>query len=402
MNTTEPTSTPSDSSDSSRLEDPTVPNRATHRSTSVRRVGRPFPAVAEGSESSHPAGDSGTGAADERSAVWEGRRLDRPLEDVEDQGLAFDLGTLVSRRRTIGVAGASAAALVLAACGVASDASSGSAASDGGESDGGAADSSASDAEMPTETVGPYPGDGSNGADVLEISGVERSDIRSSIDTGTVAEGTPISLTMTVTDLAEDGVAMTGAAVYVWHCDAQGEYSMYGDGLEEETYLRGVQVVGADGTVTFTSIFPGCYSGRWPHIHFEVFPDIDSITDAGNAVLTSQLALPEESCVEVYSSAQYDGSAQNLDATTLESDNVFSDGWDLQLAAVTGDVDAGYQVSIDVPIDTSTEPEAPEGPGGAQGGADGPGAGGEPPEGAPGEPPAGEPGDASDGGTDQG
>ncbi|MGO3315272.1 MAG: hypothetical protein ACTIMA_15950, partial [Brachybacterium tyrofermentans] len=268
MNTTEPTSTPSDSSDSSRLEDPTVPNRATHRSTSVRRVGRPFPAVAEGSESSHPAGDSGTGDADERSAVWEGRRLDRPLEDVEDQGLAFDLGTLVSRRRTIGVAGAGAAALVLAACGAASDASSGSAASDGGESDGGAADSSASDAEMPTETAGPYPGDGSNGADVLEISGVERSDIRSSIDTGTVAEGTPISLTMTVTDLAEDGVAMTDAAVYVWHCDAEGEYSMYGDGLEDETYLRGVQVVGDDGTVTFTSIFPGCYSGRWPHIHF--------------------------------------------------------------------------------------------------------------------------------------
>ncbi|MGP9844986.1 dioxygenase family protein [Brachybacterium sp. 107] len=397
MNTTEPTSTPADSSDQ---EDLTVPNRAAHRSTSARRVGRPFPAVAEGSETSHPAGGSGTGGADERSAVWEGRRLDRPLEDVEDQGLAFDLGTLVSRRRTIGVAGAGAAALVLAACGVAS----GSASSDGGGSDAsdGGSDGTTGDAEMPTETAGPYPGDGSNGADVLEISGVERSDIRSSIDTDTVAEGTPITLTMTVTDLAEEGAAMPGASVYVWHCDAQGEYSMYGDGLEEETYLRGVQVVGEDGTVTFRSIFPGCYSGRWPHIHFEVFPDIDSITDAGNAVLTSQLALPEDVSTQVYSSAQYDGSAENLDAITLESDNVFSDGWDMQLATVTGDVDAGYQVSIDVPIDTSTEPEAPEGPGGAQDGTGGPGVGGEPPEGAPGEPPAGEPGDASDGGSDQG
>lgn len=196
---------------------------------------------------------------------------------------------------------------------------------------------------------------------------------------------------------------MAGAAVYVWHCDAQGEYSMYGDGLEEETYLRGVQVVGEDGTVTFSSIFPGCCSGRWPHIHFEVFPDIDSITDAGNAALTSQLALPEDVSTQVYSSAQYDGSAENLDAITLESDNVFSDGWDMQLATVTGGADTGYQVSIDVPVDTSTPEVALDGPGGAggPGGDGGPGDGGEPPAGAPGEIPEGGSGAASDGGSDQ-
>ncbi|MGO1947386.1 dioxygenase family protein [Brachybacterium alimentarium] len=352
---------------------------------------RAFPAASEGDDSPHAAN---------RSSTWHGRPLDRPGEDVEDQGLAFDLGTLVTRRRTFGALGTGAAAMVLAACGTGSeDSASGgtTSASDGG------GDTASSGEEMPTETAGPYPGDGSNGADVLEISGVERSDITSSIDTDTTAEGTPITLTMTVTDLAEDGAAMTGAAVYVWHCDAEGEYSMYGDGLEDETYLRGVQVVGDDGTVTFTSIFPGCYSGRWPHIHFEVFPDIDSITDAGNAVLTSQLALPEDVSTDVYSSSLYDGSAQNLDAITLESDNVFSDGWDLQLATVTGDVDAGYQVSIDVPIDTSTEQEAPEQPGGE--GPGGPGAsdgGGAPPAGGAGEPPEGAPDMPSDGGSDQG
>ena len=134
-----------------------------------------------------------------------------------------------------------------------------------------------------------------------------------------------------------------------------------------------------------------------------MFPDIDSITDAGNAVLTSQLALPEDVSTDVYSSSLYDGSAQNLDAITLESDNVFSDGWDLQLATVTGDVDAGYQVSIDVPIDTSTEQEAPEQPGGE--GPGGPGAsdgGGAPPAGGAGEPPEGAPDMPSDGGSDQG
>ena len=358
-----------------------------------RRPGarRPFPAASEGAGPDDPAarsdaavdaaglaGPAGQASADAAPTTWHGRRLDRPQEDLEDQGLAFDLGTLVTRRRTLGALGAGAAATVLAACGAgAGGATSGSSASDGGSSgssDGGSAGASGTD-EMPTETAGPYPGDGSNGADVLEISGVERSDLRSSIDTDTIAEGTAITLVMTVTDLAEDGAAMTGAAVYVWHCDAQGAYSMYGDGLADETYLRGVQVVGEDGTVTFTSIFPGCYSGRWPHIHFEVFPGIDSITDATNAVLTSQLALPEEACTEVYSSSLYDGSAENLAETSLEGDNVFSDGWDLQLATVIGDAEAGYRVSIDVPLDTSTTEEAAAGaPGGP---------GGEPPEDAP-------------------
>ncbi|WP_193103578.1 3,4-dioxygenase subunit beta [Brachybacterium sp. FME24] len=346
---------------------------------------RAFPAA---SESRDPVDSP---AAETRPRIWQGRRLDRPQEDIEDQGLAFDLDTLVTRRRTIGALGAGAAAMVLAACGSGTGAATtGTTASDGGgaaASDGGS-DATTTTTEMPTETAGPYPGDGSNGADVLEISGVERSDLRSSIDTETVAEGALITLTMTVTDLAADGAAMTGAAVYVWHCDAQGAYSMYGDGLTDETYLRGVQVVGDEGTVEFTSIFPGCYSGRWPHIHFEVFPDIDSITDAGNAVLTSQLALPEETSVEVYASSLYDGSTENLDDTSLESDNVFSDGWDMQLATVTGDADAGYLVHIDVPIDTSTTEEAPAS---APGGAGGPGDGGEPP--ADGGGPMGEPGE---------
>ena len=55
---------------------------------------------------------------------------------------------------------------------------------------------------------------------------------------------------------------------------------MYSQGVEDQNYLRGVQVADADGVVTFTSIFPACYAGRWPHIHFEVYPDQAGITDA--------------------------------------------------------------------------------------------------------------------------
>lgn len=90
----------------------------------------------------------------------------------------------------------------------------------------------------------------------------------------------------------------------------------------------------------------------------------------------------------MYASSLYDGSTENLDDTSLESDNVFSDGWDMQLATVTGDADARYRVHINVPIDTSTAEEAPAATPGGEGG---PGDGGEPP--ADGGGPMGEPSD---------
>ena len=87
-----------------------------------------------------------------------------------------------------------------------------------------------------------------------------------------------------------------GAAVYLWHCDREGRYSMYSNGVTDENYLRGVQEADADGKVTFTSIFPAAYSGRWPHIHFEVYPSVDAATGGEQAIATSQLALPEDVC----------------------------------------------------------------------------------------------------------
>lgn len=307
---------------------------------------------------SYPAASEGGDAERHTLTYFEGRPLDRQNEDVEDQRLAFDLGTLVSRRRALGVFGAGASMFALAACSSPATNASGAASSSATPSA-----TATYGEEMPEETAGPYPGDGSNGQDALEISGIERSDITTSIDGGATADGVPMTLTMNIVDMVNGNGPLTGAAVYVWHCDAQGNYSMYSEGLEDTTYLRGVQVVGDDGTVTFTSIFPGCYMGRWAHIHFEVFPDIDSITDASNAILTSQIALPEDACTAVYARSEYSGSARALASTSLQSDNVFSDGWDMQLANVTGDVNSGYTVTIDVPIDTGTEPQAAAAPG---------------------------------------
>ncbi|SDG23921.1 intradiol ring-cleavage dioxygenase [Klenkia brasiliensis] len=298
---------------------------------------------------------------------YEGRPLPRPDEEVVDQGLRFDLDTLLSRRRVLGFLGIGAAGLGLAACGGSSSTTTSAAA---------ATTSTTSTGEIPEETAGPYPGDGSNGPDVLSQSGIVRSDITTSFGefSGT-AEGVPMTLTLTVQDLAA-GVPYEGAAVYVWHATREGGYSLYSDGVTDQNFLRGVQVADADGVVTFTSTWPACYDGRWPHIHVEVYPDVDSITDSTSAVATSQVALPQDACEAVYATDGYEASVANLSRVSLATDGVFSDGWELETPTVTGSVDAGYAVAMGVGVDTTTQAGGGSVGGGTGGG---PGGGGQPP-----------------------
>lgn len=147
---------------------------------------------------------------------------------------------------------------------------------------------------------------------------------------------------------------MAGAAVYAWHCDQAGRYSMYSSGVENENYLRGVQSAGADGIVTFQSIFPACYSGRWPHVHFEVYPSLDAATDVANKIATSQIALPEDTCNLVYATSGYEQSAQNMRGVSLSSDGVFGeDNGERQIGTMTGSVSAGFTVDLAVPVQSA-------------------------------------------------
>jgi TatA/E family protein of Tat protein translocase len=299
----------------------------------------------------------GTTPRHDQIPTYEGRVLARPEEELVDQGLRFDVDTLLSRRRMLAVLGIGTAGLGLAACGVDSGTSASSASS---SSSAAATTAAAASAEIPDETAGPYPGDGSNGPDVLAQSGIVRSDIRSSFggSSGT-AGGVPMTLELTVSDLANGGVPFEGVAVYVWHCTREGGYSMYSSGVEDQNFLRGVQVADANGRVTFTSIFPACYDGRWPHIHFEVYPDQAGITDSTNVIATSQVALPQDVCEQVYAQDGYEASVSNLARVSLDSDNVFGDDDGAgQLATVTGDVTSGYAVSLAVGVDTTTTPTA--------------------------------------------
>ena len=286
-----------------------------------------------------------------------------------DRGLEFDLSTLMSRRSLGMFFGAGGAAVALAACtpgGSTSTASTpASTATESATSAATAATSASPTAtptltraiaecgtEIPQETAGPYPGDGSNGPNVLEASGVVRRDITSSFGTGsTTAEGVPLTFTLTLLDNANGCVPLAGAAVYAWHCDRDGKYSMYDSGLADENYLRGVQEADANGQVTFSSIFPGAYSGRWPHIHFEVFESMSNATAAGQVLAVSQIALTQAACDDVYATAGYEASVRNMTRTTLKSDNVFGDdGGIYQLATMTGSAAAGYTAGLNVTI----------------------------------------------------
>ncbi|WPB57536.1 intradiol ring-cleavage dioxygenase [Xylophilus sp. GOD-11R] len=193
----------------------------------------------------------------------------------------------------------------------------------------------------PTETAGPYPADGSNRANgsvvnVLVASGIVRSNIRSSFGTSTTtAAGVPLELTVSLVNTNAACAALSGYAIYLWHCNAAGQYSLYD--LPAENYLRGVQVSDDLGQATFLSIFPGCYSGRYPHIHFEVYRSGSTATQGSNALLTSQMALPREACTAVYAadSTTYSGSTANLSRVTTANDNVFGDNTAAQIAAQT-------------------------------------------------------------------
>jgi len=217
---------------------------------------------------------------------------------------------------------------------------------------------------IPSETAGPYPGDGSNGPNVLTQIGIVRSDIRASFGKSgtTLAPGTTLTLTLKLVDVNDNCAPAAGYAVYVWHCDASGRYSMYSSGVTAENFLRGVQVSDGAGTVTFTTIFPGAYSGRWPHIHFEIYSSLDQVTAGANAVHTSQLALPDAACRAVYAqSSLYPGSLANLNATSLATDSVFgNDGGVLQIATTGGNTAGGYTATLEVGIAAATAAAAPD------------------------------------------
>ncbi len=203
---------------------------------------------------------------------------------------------------------------------------------------------SASCGVIPNETAGPFPGDGTNRnadgiANVLTQTGVVRSDIRASFAgmSGT-ATGALLTLKLKLVNSNANCAGLAGRAIYIWHCTRDGAYSLYSRGVTRENFLRGMQVTDASGEVSFVTIFPGCYLGRWPHVHFEIFNSLSATTSGKNNIKTSQLALPAEACREMYARAGYERSAAHFDGMTINDDGIFGADSTVQMASVTGDI----------------------------------------------------------------
>ena len=284
--------------------------------------------------------------------------------DLHEHGLASDLdmmNQLVSdRRQVLRWLLAGAASLPLMSCGGGPDAGGPAAGSSSGTSGTGtgsvAAPVPGACTVIPEETGGPYPADGTNtnGGSIINVlnqSGVVRSDIRASFNGPTgVAAGVPLSIQLQLLNASGNCASLAGYAIYLWHCDREGLYSLYSSGVTGQNYLRGVQETDASGKLGFTTIFPGCYAGRMPHVHFEVYPSLAKAASGANRIKTSQFTFPMATLNEVYAAAGYAASVRNLAQLSYASDNVFSDGTSLQMAGVTGNAADGYVVTLTVAV----------------------------------------------------
>ena len=195
-----------------------------------------------------------------------------------DRGLSFDVSTLMNRRRALGLFAIGGLAVV-AGCGSSSSGSSATttASTTAAETTTTATDTTATAVdEIPEETGGPYPADGSNGVNVLTETGIVRSDIRGSFGSASgVAAGVPAG--------HQPHRARRRQGRHAGHRRRRVPVALRPGGAllalrlgdqRRELPARGAGGGRRRGRSRFSSIYPAAYSGRWPHIHFEVYPDV--------------------------------------------------------------------------------------------------------------------------------
>lgn len=190
---------------------------------------------------------------------------------------------------------------------------------------------------IPSETQGPYPL-----LSVLSNPGIVRQDITEG------RPGVPLVQIIRLVDINNGCAPIENAAVYIWHCDKDGYYSGYsqpGGNFTGQIFCRGVQYSDCNGEVAFLTMYPGWYSGRITHLHFQIYLNL-----AGTVTATSQLAYPPAITTAVYNSPLYVAHGQNTSVSSFANDNVFSDGVENQLCVVSGDVDSGYTAELTVGV----------------------------------------------------
>jgi protocatechuate 3,4-dioxygenase beta subunit len=247
------------------------------------------------------------------------------------------LGRILSRREALGLFKAAGTAILLVGC-----TSRKSSSAQAQSSVAVAASSIGNLATLPACIVRPEQTEGPYFVDEK----LNRSDIRSDPSDGSVKDGVPLKLTFRVSGIS--GTACTplaGAIVDIWHCDALGVYSDVTDrsfNTVGKKFLRGYQVTDANGTVQFTTIYPGWYPGRTVHIHFKVRTDA---TSGQRYEFTSQLYFDDSISDRVYTQAPYASKGQRTQNNA--EDGIFKDGGDQLLLKLTKN-GQGYAATFDV------------------------------------------------------
>ncbi len=178
-----------------------------------------------------------------------------------------------------------------------------------------------------SETAGPFP--------TKDPSSLELVDIRSD------RTGVPFTIKIIIQNKNNDCAPLADAIVDIWHCDKDGYYSEYG-GTTLQTvnftsvhFLRGRQTTDSNGLVGFTSIFPGWYPSRAPHIHVHIY------NASGTSLLVTQIAFPADVTDTVYTTARQYYTKGEQD-TSNTADSIFSNSIANELGTVTGNVTDGY------------------------------------------------------------
>ncbi len=194
---------------------------------------------------------------------------------------------------------------------------------------------------IPTETAGPFP------LDLTANTTFFRQDVREN------KTGVQLNLKLKIIG-SVNCEPMPNVRVNIWHCDKDGFYSGYDNNMNAGqaglTYLRGYQLADANGEVNFTTILPGWYNGRICHIHFQVY-----VSSMYAAISQLSFDIATKNAIYAANSSVY---TKGTDPMTFASDNIFSDGYNYQLATLTPNSSTGgYDSYLEVTIQgTGTTP----------------------------------------------
>lgn len=147
--------------------------------------------------------------------------------------------------------------------------------------------------------------------------------------------GTRLDLKLTVLN-AKTCKPIRNAAVDIWHADAAGNYSGFGNSTSNRTFMRGIQKTDANGVARFTTVYPGWYMGRTVHIHVKVHV-------GGAVVHTGQLFFTDTLTDKVFAAAPY--ASRGPRDTRNAQDSIYVNGGRSSLLRVAKN-GSGYVGSI--------------------------------------------------------